>query len=248
MATPDDIPSDLTLEISERLTSERFLAAIRAFFAYVDEIGRSTAPKGEAPEWLVSVREGSALIGIDPGPGSNFVTVRQVYARIETGIQRIAAGQYDSADVPDAAIRQLKILSEIGIKRHGSYIPLKLWVNRKPNVIGSDISETIRQDWRTEYTDYGTIEGRLETIQDLGGLQLRIRDAMLGQLVQCRVPEHLLDAVFQSFRKRVEVSGLIHYRKSGIPVDITVDEIISLPDDDSLPTIEEVRGILRNIA
>lgn len=64
------------------------------------------------------------------------------------------------------------------------------------------------------YNDYGTIEGRLEAIQESRGtLQFYIRDLMLHQRVRCYFPEELLAAVFDKFRKRVEVSGVIRYRK-----------------------------------
>ena len=48
------------------------------------------------------------------------------------------------------------------------------------------------------------------------------------------------------FRKRVEVSGIIHYRKNGMPISIEAEQIIALPDDSELPTAEDVRGILRS--
>jgi hypothetical protein len=109
------------------------------------------------------------------------------------------------------------------------------------------IASIIREDWRANYSDYGTIEGRLETIQEVhGGLQFHIRDAMLRQKVRCYFPEELLPEVFEKFRKRVEVSGLIHYRKNGAPIGIDAERIQPLPDDSELPTAEDVRGILRN--
>jgi hypothetical protein len=63
--------------------------------------------------------------------------------------------------------------------------------------------------------------------------------------VRCYFPEELLPSVFDTFRKRVEVSGVIHYRKNGTPVSIDAEQIIALPDDGELPTAEDVRGILR---
>ena len=104
----------------------------------------------------------------------------------------------------------------------------------------------IREEWRADYNDYGTIEGRLEAIQESRGtLQFFIRDAMLRLRVRCYFPEELLPAVFDKFRKRVEVSGVIHYRKNGTPVSIEAEQIIGLSDDSELPTAEDVRGILR---
>ena len=116
---------------------------------------------------------------------------------------------------------------------------------KRPISFEPTIASVIREDWRADYNDYGTIEGRLETIQETyGTLQFYIRDAMLRQRVRCYFPEKLLPEVFDKFRKRVEVSGIIHYRKNGTPVSIEAEQIVGLPDDADLPTAEDVRGIL----
>lgn len=126
-------------------------------------------------------------------------------------------------------------------------VPIRLWVEKKPISFEPAIASTIREDWRADYSDFGTIEGRLEAIQEsYGTLQFFIRDAMLRQRVRCYFPEELLPDVFDKFRKRVEVSGIIHYRKNGTPVSIEAEHIIGLPDDFELPTAEDVRGILRS--
>ena len=125
---------------------------------------------------------------------------------------------------------------------------MRLWVRRKPISVEPSIARVIREDQRTEYIDFGTIEGRLEMIQEgySGGLQFQIRDTMLRQKVRCYFPDDILHEVFETFRKRVEVSGVIHYRKNGTPVSINVERIEALPDDSELPTARDVRGILRN--
>jgi hypothetical protein len=67
-ATPDEIPTDLTLEIDANISPDRFLAAARAFFGYVQDITKSVAPEGEV-RWVVRVREGSQLLGVEPEKG-----------------------------------------------------------------------------------------------------------------------------------------------------------------------------------
>ena len=110
----------------------------------------------------------------------------------------------------------------------------------------SGVARIIDEDWRADYNDFGTIEGRLETIQDRDGkLLLQVRDAMLRQNVRCYFAEEMLPAAFDMFRKRVEVTGIIHYRRNGSPISIEVSQIEKLPDDSELPTLDDVRGILR---
>jgi hypothetical protein len=245
MVKPEDIPSDLTLEIGGNLSPDRFMAAARAFFGCVEEISKSVAPQGDEPGWIVRTREGSHLLGVDPAPGVRYAILKAVYAQVRHGVEQLAAGQIDTARLPDAAIRHLKALSELSDRPRRNPIQVRLWIEKQPNTIGHDIAKTILESWGEDYRDFGTIEGRLEAIQDRNALQIRVFDALLRQTVICHVTEDKLAEAFANFRKRVEVSGIIHYRRNGTPVSIDVESIDPLPDDDQLPSLDDVRGILR---
>lgn len=250
-ATPEIIPTDLTLEIDDNLSPERFMAVARAFFGYVQDISDAIALEGNnIAQWIVRVREGSSLLAVDPTPNVPDEVVQLIYNRAERGIRRLADGDLEDSGLPEPALRDLRTLSEIAEGTHGKFAPtpMRLWVRRKPISVEPSIARVIREDQRTEYNDFGTIEGRLETIQENygGGLQFQIRDAMLRQKVRCYFPEDLLQEVFETFRKRVEVSGVIRFRKNGMPVSINAERIEALPDDSELPTAMDVRGILRN--
>ena len=132
MATADQIPSDLTLEIGENLSPERFMTAARAFFGYVQELSASFAPEGDPARWVVRVREGSALLGVDPTPNIPIEIVNAVYKRAERGVQQIAAGDIDNSGLPEAAIKHLRTLAEISEGSRGRMVPMRLWVHRKP--------------------------------------------------------------------------------------------------------------------
>lgn len=248
MADAEQVPSDLTLELGGNVSPDWFLGATRAFFGCVEEISRAVAPEGEAPTWIVRTREGSHLIGVDPAPGAKAQLVRAVYDRMKHGVEQLAAGEIDSARLPDAAIRHLKNLSEYAERPRKQSVMVRIWVERKAVALGRDVTQAIVESWGADYKDYGTIEGRLEAIQDREALKIRVRDAVLRQTVDCYVPEDKLPDAFTNFRKRVEVSGLIHYRRNGVPVSIEVDAIASMPNDDELPSIDDVRGILRTDA
>jgi hypothetical protein len=117
---------------------------------------------------------------------------------------------------------------------------MRLWVKKKPTAMSADIGRMIAEDWRTEYSDFGTVEGRLETIQDKGTLLIYVRDPLFSSSVRCYFDEDLLPQVFECFRKRVEITGTIHYRRNGTPTSIEAASITPLPDDSELPS-EEAR-------
>jgi hypothetical protein len=246
--TADQIPTDLTLEIGTDLSPERFLAAARAFFGYVQELSESFAPDGDLPSWVVRVREGSTLLAVDPAPQVPRDVVNVILTRAARGIGELAAGDVERAGLPEHAMRHLRTLAEMA-EGHGRTepVPMRLWIQKKPIPVDGGIAAVIREEWRTDYRDYGTIEGRLEAIQEShGALQFFVRDAVLRQRVRCYFPEDLLPDIFDKFRKRVEVAGIIHYRKNGMPVSIQAESVTGLPDDSELPSAGDVRGILRN--
>ncbi len=242
-ATPDVIPSDLTLEIGENLSPDQFLAATRAFFGLIEQVATMLSPDATTP-WTVVVREGSALIGVDPPSSLDRTVLQHVYSKVENGIHFLVGGDIDGAALPESALKHLRTLSELAEGKK-TPVPMRVWVRKKPVVIESAIADTIREDWRTAYSDYGTVEGKLETIQDHGTLEIHVRDAAFRQNVKCYFPESMLDAVFKSFRKRVEVSGIINYRRNGVPISIKADSIERQPEDHELPSANDVLGILR---
>jgi hypothetical protein len=169
-----------------------------------------------------------------------------VYSRVEKDIKRFRRGDIIESDLDDPATKCLRSLAEF-TERRGTEkdVPLNLWVRKVAIPIAPEIAIAIREDTRAAYRDYGTIEGKLEAIQEtFGTLQFQIRDSLTRQRVRCYFPEELLPDVMSKFRQRVEVAGAIHYRGNGIPISIEAETIEALPDDRDLPTAKEVRGIL----
>jgi hypothetical protein len=242
-ASPDAIPSDLTLEIGEELSPDEFLAAIRAFLEYVKEVSATVASESEPMQWTVHVKEGSNLVAAVPSPSTPPALVQRVYARTANAVEALARGQIDGAELPEAALNHLRAMSEFSAPKLRRR-ELRLWVERRPVEIDGSIGRTIAEDWRAAYSDFGVVEGRLQAIQDRGKLEIEVRDAALGQTIGCIFPEELLPRVFELFRKRIEVSGIVHYRRNGTAVSIEVSDIQRLPDDSELPSASEVRGIL----
>jgi len=248
-ATPDQIPTDLTMEIGDAPSPERFVAAARAFFGYIAEISKMAAKDGEVPHWVVRVREGSDLLALDPDTEFPTEAHRYVFEKAAYGVQALMEKGIEEAEIPEEALKHLSALSELTSGPMERRSSIRLWFQRNPVIVDATIASRIREDDRLGYNDFGTVEGIMDTVQDRNGkLQFRVRDAALGETVMCQISEDQLADAFSTFRKRVEVSGVIHYRKSGTPISIRVERIERLPDDDELPGPEDVRGILRIIA
>jgi hypothetical protein len=155
----------------------------------------------------------------------------------------VRGGDIEGSHLPESALKHLRALSELSEPGKEKPIDMRLWVKKKPVAMNPDIGRAIAEDWRSDYSDFGTVEGKLDTIQDRGSLQIFVRDPLYTGSIRCYFDEKLLPQAFKSFRKRVEISGTIHYRKSGKPISIEVSSIEGLPDDSELPNAKDIRGL-----
>ena len=244
MAAPSEIPSDLALEVDQDLPPEQFIAAARNFFGYVREVAKASGDEAANVQWTVKAKEGSTILAMDPTALSDANALERLYGRIGNTIKTLAEGIMEAETVGEAALNYIKNLSNMAAPRRDRPIKLNIWVQKKPLAITTQIAETIQEDWRSDYHDFGSIEGKLEAIQDRGRLQLRVRDPLLRATVNCFLPDEMLDEALHSFRHRVEITGVIHYRKNGTPISIEAARIKPLPNDSKLPSANDVRGIL----
>ncbi len=247
MVSHERIPTDLALEIGDALTPEAFLKIARAFFGYVEEVTAMVAGDPRLVGWTVVVREGSAVVGVEPSAPASAEMLRGIYAKARQGIESVARGRLNESGLPEPALKHLRVLSELSEGPKDAPIRMRVWIERIALDMTPEIGRTIDDEWRVDYRDFGSVEGRLEMIQDNHGrLQLRVRDPAMRQSIVCQFRDDMLKEVFGNFRKRVEISGVIHYGRGGRAVSIEVDRIDTFPDDDELPTAEDVRGILKS--
>lgn len=244
MATPDEIPTDLTLDIGGEIAPDDFVSAVRNFFGYVREVTEAQEGDGSKVEWTVKVKEGSSLIGLEPSAAAPVSRLAMIYNKVNFDVEAVARGDISSTGLSDRALSCLQSLSEIGGK--GGHAPtMQVWVRRQAKPVGAGIARSIREAWESDYYDFGTIEGRLEAIKDASGsLKIGVRDFLYPRAITCDVPEGMIDKVFSSFRRRVELNGKIHYRRDGTPISIEASDLDVLPEDDELPSADDVRGIL----
>lgn len=242
MATANDIPSDLALEIGADLAPKRFLAAAREFFSLVDSVTESDQRR----KWRVKVREGSNILALAPTDDFLPHDLTKTFDKVEDTVRALVAQDFDDIDLSDDTLDHARKLSEIA-NDSSHPVPVRVWVRKKPIIYGRDVGQFIREEMATAYWDFGSVEGALSAIQDSsGGLQLQIRDSLWTRRIKCYLPENLLEEAMRLFRKRVEMTGEIHYRKDNSPQAIRVRTLTKLPDDSDLPDIDDIRGLFGN--
>lgn len=96
----------------------------------------------------------------------------------------------------------------------------------------------------TEVKALGTIEGRLRTVTEGGGLHIVVQDALTLNNIRCYIKDEQTEELLGAFRRRVAVYGEVRYRKDGQPLSIDVQEFRILKEQHELPKAKDVRGIL----
>ena len=244
MATPEQIPTDLTLALGDDLAPDDFITAIRNFFGFINEITQAQSGDGAEVRWVVKVKEGSSLIGLEPEASAPPSRVAMIYEKARYAPLAVARGDLAGAGLTDKAVAHLKALADLSERHHGRQ-DVNIWVMRESIGLGASIIKTVQADRDADYHDFGTVEGRLEAITDAdGGIKIKVKDFLYAKAIACVVPEKLVGKALTSFRRRVEVEGRIHYRRDGTPISIEVTEIDVLPEDNELPSASDVRGIM----
>jgi hypothetical protein len=247
LAVKSDIKTDLTLEIAGKtVTPEKFIRSVRSFFAILKEVTSEVAGKQEAIQWVVQVSEGSNLVGVDPLPGYSPAIVSRIMTAVSDGIGTME----DRATTPkyftERAIRSLRDLADVSGTTADDDTTVRVWVKRHPLPVTHKSVAHVAELLESGHEDYGSIEGRLRTVSDKGGLHFVVKEPVINHEVRCFIPEGLIETAVANFRHRVEVYGRIKYRKDGKPVSIDVDDIIPFPPKEELPSYRDVRGILRD--
>jgi hypothetical protein len=246
LAVKSDIRTDLTLEIDGgSVTPEKFLRSVRSFFALLDEITTKVAGKRGGVQWRVLVKEGSNLVGVQPEPGFDRAIVGQIVTAVSEGIASLETKAEKPRYFTERAVKSLRELADVvGTSGHDDTV-VRIWANKEPIRLTHKSVAHVGDLLASEHEDYGSIEGKLQTVTERGGLQFVVYEPLWDQAIRCRIPERLMEQAIANFRNRVEVYGLIRYRKDGKPVSIQVDDIVAFPSREHIPSFREVYGILR---
>lgn len=246
LAVKSDIRADLTLEIDGKsVTPEKFVRSVRAFFAILQEVSGRISGKQERIEWRVQVREGSNLIGVQPIPGFSSAIVAEVMKAMSEGLEEIEDRAARPKHFTERAIKSLRELADVVGTTTDDDTTVRIWVKKQPIKVTHKSVAHVAELLASGHEDYGSIEGRLRAVTDKGGLHFVVKEPLRNHEVRCFIPESLTETALANFRNRVEVYGVIKYRKDGRAISIDVDDLVPFPPEDSLPSYLDVRGALR---
>ncbi len=247
MATKDDIDADLTLEIDGRnVTPDKFMRGVRAFFGVVNEVTRSLTGPDQFVHWVVQVKSASNLVGLEPRQFNVPPAILEnIYARIQDGIESIEREAAEPEGIPDGALKHIRELAAVAGTNEGDDTRVRVWTKKEPVSVTHRAVAHVAVLLSEEYEDFGTIEGRIHVISDQGALHVFVFEPVWNRRIRCYFDEDKLPLFMAAFRKRVEVTGRIKYRRDGRPISISATALSPFPESSELPSFREMRGIFR---
>ncbi|MFZ1413691.1 MAG: hypothetical protein WAS73_03785 [Defluviicoccus sp.] len=247
MATKTDIDADLTLEIEgENVSPEKFVRGVRAFFGLINEVTRDLAGPDQFVQWAVQVKSGSNLVGVVP---CRFTVpagvLNHIYATVREGIESLEENDAEPTGFPELALRHVKELAGVVGTDETDDTRVRIWTKKEPTTITHKAVAHVATILQEAYEDFGAIEGRIQVISDQGQLHVFVVEPIRNRRIRCKFGEEQLPAFMDAFRKRVEVTGRIKYRRGGVPISIVATCLKEFPESKDLPNFREMRGFFK---
>ena len=246
MASPENIDTDLTLELDgSEITLEKFRKGVNAFIGLLKAITKSVCRDVPPVEWRMQVKAGSLLVGTNAAADANPNHVRRILELMDQGLNQFGEAGVVSPVYPKAAIKHIRKLSSLTATKADDDTRVSLWVKRQRREITPITYSSAREALGTGFNENGTVEGQLSVLSERKSVHYVIYERVWDRPVTCTVPDNLLEVMMDLWRGRVAAHGMVHYSPDGVPTRIEADEIERFPDDDELPSHENVLGVLR---
>lgn len=239
----------LRIGTSDRITLKGFTSAIRNFLGILEDMDAAISSAGEAVKWeVVFLQKNSPpIIGVKGISLSktNRSAPTQVRREVFNSVRALGSATR-KPNVSDSALLKMSHLAEQS-KYTG---PMGLYMDRergKVLEIGPALIEKIEQHLGKASESSGSIIGQLDTIAVHRSNEFRVWEENYGRAVRCEYKPADEEKIKSLLRRRVIVIGQVSFNVKGQPVSVSVENIEAYPDQATLPTIEEMSGLIENL-
>lgn len=239
----DEITTDITLELDEEVISiADFKSASDSFLDLVKEVSKQVSDKKiKDTDWQVKVYDGSIGIGLSANNQNTYseLTIKNIVE----GINELTNG-FRPALFTDKAIESAKALAQLFKSKKAISPNVRIWDKTNQSVaITRKVADVAKELLEAHYQEDGAVDGILERVDAHGKLEFRVYDLLDNRPIKCEIKESQEQEALANFRKRVEVIGVVKYRKDGLPVSIKANRIVKFPDKSEIPSLLKMREI-----
>lgn len=243
----DDQAEILRLDLGiEGVPLGRLIEAQSRFLTMIREVAGSVVGNKDDVRWVVQdVEAGSLDLIVRPEPARKTVppdlmpVVTQAVAGGLAELQNRAARPRHFSDLALDEARHLSRLRGRGITR------IQVTAGETTTAVTDRVAAHVEEVVGRTIEATGSIEGTLEAVTVHGRRVFYVWDPLSGERIECdfghRIPA---GEVGVAVERRVAVTGVVRYRENGSLVSIRAERLYIFPDDDDLPTADEVLGIL----
>jgi hypothetical protein len=209
----------------------------------VQGVSRNISGSDEFVRWVVEVDRGSSIIRnrvANPTKQSSdsIDAICKGFYSLRSGIHKAPYG------FKIAEVRASRALASV-LGRDVQTIMLKNGDSEQalsPEILAT--ADTILLGEKQK--DFGSVEGRVTDLSEHDRFTCSVYDPVYEHTVVCYLQsDEAQEIASRAFRKRVLVSGLIHYSTEGWPDRITADTIRIFPEENELPSLQEIQAIYR---
>lgn len=240
------IHSDVTLELDDQaITITEFGKAVEHFLGLIREVSRTTAPAKDPSSWFVDVYGGSVGLGVRAKSDVySLEEMNLIRNAVLNGLYEIEQG-YRPAVFSDKAVDHSKQLATL-VNQKNEPLAVRVWSGKDRTVsLSRETAVKAESLLSPVYEDEGSVDGTLEKVNAHGAREFVVFDTVTGRAITCHIDDSLLHDALLNFLKRVEVLGRVRYRRDGQPVSIHATEIIPFPSAEEVPSIEQLRDLLK---
>lgn len=241
----------LQIGTRERISLKGFVSAIRNFLGILEDMDAASSRAGDGSvKWeVVFLQKNSPpVIGVKgiPLSSTNKSAPTQVRRDVLNGVRALESAMR-KPNVSDAVLVRMGRLAHQS-KHTG---PMEMYTDKdkkgKIVEIGPDLIEKIEQHIGRASESKGSIVGQLDTIAVHHSNEIRVWDENYGRAVRCEYKPELEDRIKSLLRHRVIVTGSVYFNAKGQPVSVSAEDIDTYPEHASLPTIEEMSGLIDDL-
>jgi len=229
----------------------KFRKALDGFIDLLTEIDKETSDTGNiSVEWeLTSIKQGSWHISTAGNPMSSEADQSrpcQIIQLFREGISQLQDSPVIPIGFTEAALRYTKVFGEL--INPNDFADIKFRNDGWTKTITPRLSGNIDEIRKSTYKFYGSLEGKLVSINVAGKQKIGIRSSIEEKTIQCYFNEDMFDIAKQALGQRVYVFGLIRQRLHGSKINIKAEEIKILPSRKDIPDVNEILSRLRIVS